>query len=79
MSHRCPSCETRIPDQYAFCRPHWFAIPKPLRDRIWASWNRLQDLRGLGLSDEASEQWDIHQQLIREAAEGLEVPSDERD
>jgi hypothetical protein len=20
------------------CRPHWYQVPKPLRDAIWATW-----------------------------------------
>jgi hypothetical protein len=20
------------------CRPHWYQVPKPLRDRVWVTW-----------------------------------------
>jgi hypothetical protein len=20
------------------CRPHWYLVPKPLRDAVWATW-----------------------------------------
>ncbi len=20
------------------CRPHWYQVPKPLRDAVWATW-----------------------------------------
>lgn len=35
--HRCPSpgCDTRVPSSQFACRPHWFSLPKTLRDAIW--------------------------------------------
>lgn len=27
------------------CKPHWFSLPKPLRDRIWATYRRGQEIR----------------------------------
>lgn len=26
------------------CRPHWFTLPKPLRDRIWATYRPGQEV-----------------------------------
>lgn len=47
---RCPvpRCPTTIGRGKAFCKPHWFALPKPLRDQIWAAYrarDREESLR----------------------------------
>ena len=36
-THRCPGprCKTRVPYHMLACRPHWYAVPKPLRDAVW--------------------------------------------
>ena len=28
------------------CRAHWFKLPKPLRDRIWATYDPGQEIDG---------------------------------
>ena len=40
MSHRCPApkCETQVPSNQYACRAHWYSLPKPLRDEIWAAY-----------------------------------------
>ena len=42
MKKRCPArgCSALIPRSRAFCRDHWFQIPKPLRDAIWGAHRR---------------------------------------
>jgi hypothetical protein len=39
-THRCriPGCGQAVPLARLMCRPHWYQVPKPLRDRIWATW-----------------------------------------
>jgi hypothetical protein len=39
MSHTChwPDCRKEVPPAMWGCKQHWFALPKPLRDRIWAT------------------------------------------
>lgn len=38
--HKCAAvdCEEQIPSQLLMCRPHWFAVPKPIRDEIWRAY-----------------------------------------
>ena len=38
--HTChwPGCSTKVPPKMWGCRDHWFALPKNLRDRIWATY-----------------------------------------
>lgn len=37
MAHRCHAtdCNTPIPPEMFMCKPHWFSLPKRMRDRIW--------------------------------------------
>jgi len=37
---RCPvcGCATLTDRSKVFCRSHWFSLPKPLRDAIWATY-----------------------------------------
>lgn len=41
---RCPGkgCTKPIGGDQVACRPHWFSLPKPLRDRIWSLYRREQ-------------------------------------
>jgi hypothetical protein len=43
--HAChwPGCEKSVPPAMWGCTPHWFALPKRLRDRIWATYRRGQE------------------------------------
>jgi len=40
MPHTCHAtgCERPVPPEMFMCRPHWFSLPKSLRDRIWATY-----------------------------------------
>jgi hypothetical protein len=46
MSHAChrPGCKTAVPPRMFACRGDWFALPKPLRDAIWATYRRGQEI-----------------------------------
>jgi hypothetical protein len=39
-SHRCPvtRCPVRVAPDRLMCRPHWYQVPKPMRDAVWATW-----------------------------------------
>ena len=43
--HTChwPGCGRQVPPAMWGCREHWFALPKPLRDRIWATYRPGQE------------------------------------
>jgi hypothetical protein len=45
MTHQCPrpECSRSVPDDMFACRGDWYALPQPIRDRIWAAW-RAGDL-----------------------------------
>lgn len=45
MTHRChwPGCQRRVPPKMWGCRPHWFALPKVIRDEIWATYRPGQE------------------------------------
>lgn len=40
MSHECPAepCTAQVEDTMFACRPHWYALPKKIRDDIWAGY-----------------------------------------
>lgn len=40
MSHHCHAtgCTVAVPPMMWGCRRHWFMVPKPIRDRIWATY-----------------------------------------
>ena len=50
MSHQCPGikangeqCEARVSSDMLACRPHWYQLPKEIRDRVWATWRSGDD------------------------------------
>lgn len=32
-----PGCETKHSRNLMMCKPHWFQVPKPIRDEVWRS------------------------------------------
>lgn len=44
--HTChwPGCHKEVPPAMWGCKPHWFALPKHLRDRIWATYRPGQEI-----------------------------------
>jgi hypothetical protein len=44
--HTChwPGCDKEVPPAMWGCKGHWFTLPKPLRDRIWATYRRGQEI-----------------------------------
>lgn len=42
-----PHCDAQTATGQLACKPHWFALPKPLRDAIWSTW-RKRERDGLG-------------------------------
>ncbi len=54
--------KSRRPGQI-FCAPHWFRVPKELRDRIWSSWKAVCN------GDKTMAE---HRPLVQEAVQSLE-------
>jgi len=46
LEHHChwPGCRLRVPPKMWGCKAHWFRLPKPLRDRIWATYVPGQEI-----------------------------------
>lgn len=44
-AHTChwPGCTRQVPPAKWGCKPHWFRLPKRLRDRIWATYRPGQE------------------------------------
>jgi hypothetical protein len=47
VSHECPvkGCPQRVSPSMLMCRQHWYMVPKPLREAVYAAW---QDGAGAG-------------------------------
>jgi len=47
-NHHChwPGCDEQVPPAKWGCARHWFKLPKPLRDRIWRTFDPGQEVRG---------------------------------
>lgn len=45
-SHTChwPDCRRIVPPKLWGCKPHWFKLPKAIRDRIWATYVPGQEI-----------------------------------
>lgn len=43
--HHChwPGCQVQVPPALWGCKPHWFRLPKDLRDRIWNAYRPGQE------------------------------------
>lgn len=37
-------CDKDVPRRMLMCKPHWFMLPKPMRDAIWATYQPGQEL-----------------------------------
>jgi len=35
-----PGCKARHPRNLLMCKPHWFKVPKHLRDEVWDSYKK---------------------------------------
>ncbi len=59
---RCPAigCEMPTNPGMFMCRPHWFGLPKPIRDRVYQCWRAY-------LRDRQSEQLIDHAEICDEA------------
>jgi hypothetical protein len=44
-NHEChwPGCDKQVPPALWGCREHWYKLPKPLRDRIWKTYQPGQE------------------------------------
>ena len=44
MAHHCHAtkCKTEVPPVMFMCRRHWFMVPLPIRNEIWATYRRGQ-------------------------------------
>lgn len=45
MAHDCHAtgCSAIVPPAMFACKRHWFMVPKPLRDRVWATYRPGQE------------------------------------
>lgn len=46
-NHTChwPACQRQVPPAMWGCKPHWFNLPKELRDKVWSAYIPGQEIR----------------------------------
>jgi hypothetical protein len=47
MAHLChaKACEVAVPPKMFMCKRHWYMVPKPMRDEVWAVYVPGQEIR----------------------------------
>ena len=63
-AHTChwPGCRIQVPPAMWGCKPHWFALPRAIRSRIWRAYRPGQE-QDLNVSHDyydaamAAQQW----------------------
>ena len=45
-NHHChwPGCAVEVPPMMWGCKPHWFSLPRHLRDELWRTYRRGQEV-----------------------------------
>lgn len=51
---RIAACTTPARSGQLMCREHWFQVPKPIRDAIWATW-KARDMKSYVANVRAAE------------------------
>ena len=46
MIHTCHAkdCSRKVPPKMLMCRRHWFMVDKPLRDKVWETYEAGQEV-----------------------------------
>jgi len=54
VQHTCHArrCNRVVPEKMLMCKPHWFMVPRELRDRVWATYRAGQEI-----DKSPSEEW----------------------
>lgn len=76
MAHTCHAtgCTTPVAPRMFMCKPHWFSLPKRLRDRIWATYRPGQE----DDKNPTAEYCRVARECVRHiaAAEGIEADTE---
>lgn len=56
-THRCyaPGCQEAVGMRMLMCKPHWFGLPKALRDAIWDTYDQGRGVRTKAYTDNVRE------------------------
>lgn len=68
--HHChwPGCTRQVPPAMWGCKPHWFTIPKALRDRIWRTFKPGQEVNGTPSADYVAAARDVQAWIAEKIA-----------
>jgi hypothetical protein len=67
VNHVCHArkCMVPVPPKMLMCKRHWYMVPKELRDRVWATYRRGQEID----KDPSMEYLDAAMAAVRSVAE----------
>jgi hypothetical protein len=70
--HSChwPGCGRQVPPAKWGCLPHWKALPKPLRDRVWRSYRIGQEQDGRPSPEYLAVMRDIQAWIEKQSKQG---------
>lgn len=59
--HTChwPGCDKAVPPAMWGCSAHWFSIPKRLRDDIWRTYRRGQEITKTPSEEYIAAAWEV--------------------
>lgn len=66
-AHVCHAtgCNVKVPPRMLMCRKHWYMVPKPLRDAVWAAYVPGQEVR----KDPTDEYMDVQRAAVQAVEE----------
>lgn len=68
--HAChwPGCERQVPPAMWGCKAHWYALPQPLRTRLWRAYRPGQEADGKPSETYVAVAREIQQWIARQPA-----------
>ena len=69
------SCGERVRPGQLMCKPHWFSLPKALRDDVWRTWRRVQRWAGSPI-DARLKEIAAYREAVRAATDHFATPAD---
>lgn len=72
--HFChwPGCKIKVPPKFWGCKAHWFALPKTLRDRIWATYRPGQEITKDPSPEYIAAARDVREWILKKEAGAIE-------
>lgn len=71
-NHHChwPGCERAVPPAMWGCKQHWFALPRHLRSKVWATYRPGQEVSKTPSQAYIAVAREVQEWIARHAAKG---------